>query len=483
MLHSVFLSVIISALAISQPCKADDTFDAWLTSQHISRDALKIKDSLPEFGAEHVMRKGCVLTKDVPNDGLLAKMPLNTIITLATALRSPVGEKLRNETRISMAADVLLSIFLMNERYNSTSIWKGYLESIPQKKAQDFDTTLMYSEDELKEFQSSSVIFQTLQRLQLVRQEFGALESILCPATLNEDGSPQVDSNNQIVRVCDAPFTKETMNFDNYLWARSVVWSRSLLIEAGNQTQPVLIPMLDECEITNFNENAKITFGDSAEDSDAGIELRVTSAEGLKAGDQLSINVGVMSNINLLLSHGKIEDDNPLDFVTMSIRMPRTGAWTEVKEKMLNEIGMSMNDTHYLRNDATEVPAKLLQMMRIHMMVPSEFDSHEESRLVGSEKNIFTLRNEHAVVKALLGSCDRLLELYGTSLTEDQAALESAISMASSLTTSAEKLTNARLQRAIKLRMAEKKIFLSTKLQLQQHWLDLLKQDTTSFSK
>ena len=51
--------------------------------------------------------------------------------------------------------------------------------------------------------------------------------------------------------------------------------------------------------------------------------------------------------------------------------MAAKSAFTDLKEKMLNQLGLSMNDTYYLRNEDTGLSQNLLRMMRVQMMRPS----------------------------------------------------------------------------------------------------------------
>ena len=163
-------------------------------------------------------------------------------------------------------------------------------------------------------------------------------------------------------------------------------------------------------------------------------------------------------------------------------------AFTGIKEAMLNQLGLSMNDTYYLRNEDTQLPPNLLKMMRVQMMRPSEFDKFETivSRAQddqGRGKDIVSLRNEQATLKTVVKACDQLLATYNTTLQEDETIMKELVeeeeeSGASGATDSAgEAQARVRKTQAVALRMSEKRILLRSKARAMQLWLDLLKDE------
>ena len=170
--------------------------------------------------------------------------------------------------------------------------------------------------------------------------------------------------------------------------------------------------------------------------------------------------------------------------------MAAKSAFTDLKEKMLNQLGLSMNDTYYLRNEDTGLSQNLLRMMRVQMMRPSEFDKFESVLLKAQEeqpreKQIVSLRNEHATLKTVVAACDQLLSTYNTTLQEDETILRELLSQEEEKAKEDEQeqeeaRARVRKTQIVTLRMSEKRILLTAKARAMQLWLDLMNVETAA---
>lgn len=231
-----------------------------------------------------------------------------------------------------------------------------------------------------------------------------------------------------------ALFPKEHFTEDAYTWATTMVASRSITVNAGNVTVPVIVPFAD---LATHNHLMNTSF-----DFDEENNFKVVTNTPVNNSQPVQISIGGRSNSQLLLSHGFTIDNNDFDQVQLNVRVSEDDPFESVKKSMLKSQGMTDDTTFVISK--LGLSKGLLAAMRIQALRPSEFDRYMRA----FRGQVVSLRNELEVYRTLVVACQQLLKRYSTSYQEDVELLKTELS------------TNKR--NAVVLRKGEKETLLLT---------------------
>ncbi|KMZ70233.1 hypothetical protein ZOSMA_1G02100, partial [Zostera marina] len=147
------------------------------------------------------------------SNGILMVVPLDLAITPVTVLQdSPLGNRCRELFKEGDVDDrFLIMLFLTVERLRMNSPWKPYIDMLPNS----FGTPLWFSEEEFSELKGTPLYRATIRQKKDLKEIFDNKVKNLVLEILNDYGASE--GNIQV-------------NFEDFLWANSIFWTRALNI-------------------------------------------------------------------------------------------------------------------------------------------------------------------------------------------------------------------------------------------------------------
>ncbi|KAK9143557.1 hypothetical protein Syun_012957 [Stephania yunnanensis] len=232
-------------------------------------DESKLQSFLQWLHANGVELRGCNIKRCGPvrghglfhsqnrSDGVLLVVPLDLAITPMRVLQDPCsGPKCRAMFDEGEVDDrFLMILFLTLERVRKNSSWKPYLDMLPNT----FGNPLWFTDDELLELKGTSLFRASeLQKKKLF--------------SLYEDKVKDL-----VVELLDGELERE-MQFEDFLWANSIFWTRALNIPFPHSYVFPQMPKEDETSHSSL-------FGDSSalrSINSSGAQSFVKGEEGVK---------------------------------------------------------------------------------------------------------------------------------------------------------------------------------------------------------
>ncbi|GES79519.1 SET domain-containing protein [Rhizophagus clarus] len=342
-------------------------FIHWLTENGVIFPKLKL------------IKNGIFSTNIINENEIFATIPFSIIINDKIANKTlPYLKDLSSSYHYSS-----LIIFLIYERLlGEKSFYFPYINILPKH----VNSLLYYDENEISYLLKGTDIenFVIERKLQLKKCYEEILES------LPSDG-----------------ILKENMSWELFLWAYSIVASRSfpnrLIDPDDTESKKVLIPLADSL---NHRPRQKITWQFSD-----GNSMRLIAGETIECGKEIYNNYGPKANRELLLAYGFCIKDNPDDWAIIKLNFDQDPERDEKFEIL--KISELVDFTHYITKDC--VPNKLLSQCRIIELNYLEIiyfrkyyqDSYQEK---GSDLfNFVGYRNEICVLEILIMLLNRKL--------------------------------------------------------------------------
>merc|ERR1712166_636426 len=179
-------------------------FNEWLTSNKLPPHKVKI-------GAYHKL----VATEDIAAEELRLSIPFNLLISPKTAGDGALGPALKD---IALPSPIVLTLFLVNEKNDPKSFYQPWLSILPER----IPSSLFFDEAEMGELQGSMMQSITQQRNCPDQRIRASDES---PRSEPQRTLPSRDLHPRCVHM-------------GHL-GRS---SRSIVVNAGNVTVPIIVP-------------------------------------------------------------------------------------------------------------------------------------------------------------------------------------------------------------------------------------------------
>jgi len=353
-------------------------FQEWLDSNKLPPHKAKI-------GADGKLEA----TEDIKPGELMLSVPFKFLISPKTAGDGPLGPALKE---IALPSSIVLTLFLINEKADPGSFYQPWLSILPDQVS----SSLFFSDEEMQELEGSMMQSITMQRREVLAQEYSEVMKIL---SVNHSALFPADK-----------FTQEA-----YTWATSIVASRSITVNAGNVTVPVIVPFAD-CASHHHLMNTSYDFDEEN-------NFKVVTHTAVNKSQPVQISIGGRSNSQLLLSHGLTIDNNDFDQVQLNVRVSDDDPFESVKKSMLKSQGIS-DDTTFIISKLG-LSKGLLAAMRIQALRPNEFERYTRA----FRGQAVSLRNELEVYRTLVVACQQLLKRYKTSYQEDVELLKGELSV------------------------------------------------------
>ncbi|KAJ2028404.1 hypothetical protein GGI03_001668 [Coemansia sp. RSA 2337] len=327
------------------------TFVKWLEANGAIFPKVEIRDGTSEGGS------GVYALERIESDERYAFIPHDLIITGKVChdtvrITGQPRQQQEGEEYDPRHRRMMLSLFLIHERFvtKEASFWKPYIDILPL----EFHTPLQFNEEELKFLRGTPAEFAVEERREGYREQYRAALEL----------------------VPESVIPRDVLTFENYLWAMTVLSSRSFskdLMEGSlcvlTAESEVLMPLLD---MTNHYPRTPVTWTIC----DDGVGFSNFSA--IEASQEIVNDYGQKSNEELMMGYGFCVPQNPLSCFHIKLNYSQDPL-VEAKERILAAAGLTKSHDQYIR--ASELPIDLLPVLRV--MVMTDVDLY----YIGQEAN------------------------------------------------------------------------------------------------
>ncbi|KAG8530918.1 uncharacterized protein KY384_004275 [Bacidia gigantensis] len=211
----------------------------------------------------------------------IVSCPKTLMVSFAAAHSSSLLESLnRNAPNRTGNEIISLRFFLVEQLLlGQDSFWSPYIQRLPQPgDSNGLNTTLYYDQEDFKWLQGTNLGAATLGRTQLWRQEY--------------------EDSMKILRVGSATYDWNPWTWELYLWATTVLTSRSFPVASvfkPDEDIPALVPGLD---LLNHSPSAQVVWNLD------GDRYTISVDEPIHSGCEVLNNYGPKSNEELLIGYG-----------------------------------------------------------------------------------------------------------------------------------------------------------------------------------
>ena len=332
--------------------------------------------------------KGAYAKRDIAAGETICTIPSGVILSEKSAFQGQLGSALEPLQANLTTADVLL-LHLMHERNLKESTHSAYFNILPPR----FQTTVFWSEEDLKYLEGSQLFDATKQRKEAMGKTYDNLFSFL------------KEKNAGI-------FTSEAFSQEQFEWALSLVWSRSVSVKSGESNAFIIIPGVDL-----FNHGKGMA---SVQVADDGNSMLVIAETDIPKDTEIGLDYGNKSNSELLLSYGFVLGENPYDGVSLTLNVDKEDVFHAARVSAVEKAtGLTETPFEFLIT-AAGIPRNLLYAMRI-ILLKSE---HIGDLNVLAEKGYGSLNDELHMLRTLGAALQKVSSSYKTSYEEDVELLK-----------------------------------------------------------
>lgn len=372
-------------------------FLSWMSHEGAKFDKLEI-DEFPEVGC------GLRVRETIEEEEKAIVVPETLIITKNIISKTPLLAFISQDPLLNAMPNLALAMILLNERYNSDSFWRPYINVLPQ----EFDLPLFYSREELQELHGSPVLLEAVSQLRNISRLYSIIHQ-----QLRSHSDPHL-------LLCTVGF-----HYADFVWAVSCVMSRQNKIPSKKHNEEPLLALIPLWDMANHNTGRILT------DFDVDTRSCVCySMSKYSPGEEFRIFYGERGNSDLLLNQGFAYKGNPYDIVKIPIGLSR--GEEEVTRKMrmslLDRIKLKVPGQFPVRSGLTPFSPELIGFTRVFTasleLLKEWMELKDDKEL---QKTLTSDKLEYRDIKALeflQNRCLLLLHPYKTSLEEDEAILK-----------------------------------------------------------
>lgn len=114
----------------------------------------------------------------VPESSLVIAVPRELMMTIETANGSVLKHLIAKDHILKNMPNVVLSIFLLTEKFQENSFWKPYIDILPKT----YTTILYYSFDELQELKGSPTLEMALRQIKNICRQYAYFYKLFASA-------------------------------------------------------------------------------------------------------------------------------------------------------------------------------------------------------------------------------------------------------------------------------------------------------------
>jgi len=409
---------IVVALLVCQSVSAEvATEDLKGFAKWLGENGVETKVNLGIFGES---RFGGVAATEIKSGDGIIKIPSKLLISAEVISQDPIITQykdwtLHNEPWV---------LWLLRESIKPDSFWQPYFKVLPKEFK---DHPLYWSEDELKELQSSPGRSNIAALQQTVKASYDNLKKKL------------VDENPQL-------FPEGYFTFDRFVWAFLCAQTRQWGLTTGN----VWVPLADML-------NHKSTAGHGGMNQE-GTHFVINATQEYGVGDQVYDSYGPKSSEELLRVYGFVPEENEQDHVKLNIQSTAINLVQSIVTPVLDKADRNWRDVYLIPNTRSDT---LLRAFRVNQL---EFKELEHLNDVVAGKPV-SLLNELRAYRSAISVLSQLLQSYSTTVEDDAELLKK------------ENLP-ARQLSAVRLRHKEKVIIRNQILVIGKLWENILIEGT-----
>ena len=331
------------------------------------------------------LERGLCCTQNIKADSIVLTIPHDCLFSIKCITSSSQFYSLTSVCR----EDDLLALNLLHEKYavGKQSKWANHISILPES----YDNIINYSTNELSYLEGSNLHRLAIVWQNQVKQDFTSLYRILSEEGFNVSSF-------------------SWLTYDNYLWALSTIWTRFVTLDYGEQQLKTMIPVFD---LLNHSPTSRVGhFNDLQRRC-----LYLYSAQEWKAGEEIFLNYGHLSNYRLLMLYGftVFGGSNPYDAVDVWLNMSETAPYYQLKKETLE--GLHINDNEPFQITLDHIPANLLTCLRVHLATESDVCK------LSAAAQPLSVDNEREVIVALESALEGMLAAYPSSVEEDECLL------------------------------------------------------------
>ena len=314
--------------------------------QYLDRQGFPFSDanvSISRFGAPKdgvLGRRGLRARVSMSRGDTVLKVPRSFFMSRASARVSGIGEVIR-ALEGTVSDKWLLTLHLMHEYFDPESEWRPYLDTIPGPNDELSTYALSWTDEDFAELQCSP--------------------DVECPvlSRASEDKANAKMVFEELAPLM-APYSQsQQFTWERFAWAYSTVKARCFTINVTqtygkqfrkadpslpNGLMSLLVPIGDL--FNHHNSEPALQF--AYEFDDATDSLIVYADQDYKAGEEVFISYGILTNPDLLLSYGFVMPDNIFETVGFRLGMDLVGRWDHEVE----QIGSDSKDMEITPLDA-----------------------------------------------------------------------------------------------------------------------------------
>ncbi|KAF8654968.1 hypothetical protein HU200_061400 [Digitaria exilis] len=261
------------------------------------------EDSLLKWGEHHGVKsklqiaffqgagRGMVASENIGVEDTALEIPESLIISEEILCQTEVFLALKDFHNIS--SETMLLLWSMRERYNLTSKFKQYFETLPA----NFNTGLSFGIDALAALEGTLLFDEIMQAKQHLHQQYDDLFPLLCT------NFPEI-------------FRKDICTWDNFLWACELWYSNSMMVVlSSGKLATCLVPVAG---LLNHSVSPHIlNYGRVDE---ATKSLKFPLSRPCDAGEQCFLSYGKHPGSHLVTFYGFLpRGDNPYDVIHLDL--------------------------------------------------------------------------------------------------------------------------------------------------------------------
>jgi hypothetical protein len=352
-------------------------------------------------------------TEDVKENATLLSLPMSKVMSVASAARGRVGLLL--EVNPDLPAAIALGIHLLEERaLGPASNFSEFVATLPTAEA--INSTLFYSETQLKALEGSQLLRFTIGRAQAIEAFYDALVK---PLTSIEAVDPPI-------------FKEQDFTLDNFRWAMAVVWASAFPV-GEHEDEVVLAPVLDTVGIcTDIDEEGHEACPPNRIEVDTSTQqLVLYASKAHTKGQEVRLAMPGKSSAQFMLNNGFARDRAVpgLDKLDLAVTLDPSDVLAPLKNHLLQtQLNESVNSTYAFFYGSSKIDDEVATSLKMKLLSGAELSRYKElltpkeGRQEG-DRNILSLRNEFVYTRAVTSTCSTLLKQYPTTVAQDQGTL------------------------------------------------------------
>ncbi|KAK4758836.1 hypothetical protein SAY87_020137 [Trapa incisa] len=371
--------------AAQPPSQAVQEFWSWLRAEGLVSDKTSTRPGVVQQGL------GLVAQRNIGHKEIVLEVPKRLWINPDAVAASEIGRVCSG-----LKPWIGVALFLIREKKRGDSKWRVYLDILPETT----DSTIYWSEEELKKLQGTQLLRTTLGVKEYVKGEFEKVDrEILLP-------------HKQLF--------PSSITFEDFFWAFGILRSRAFSRLPGQNL--VLVPLADL-----INHSSSITTEDY-EIKGGGLFSKellfsLRSPTSVKAGEQVLIQYDLnKSNADLALDYGFIESNPDRNSYTLTLEISESDPFFENKLDIaeLNGLGKTAYfDITLFR----PLPPAMLPFLRLVALGGADaflLESIYRNSIWGNLQLPLSRANEELICRVVRDTCKSALSGYGTTIEEDE---------------------------------------------------------------